>query len=178
MLCVRSKWEPCYPKMCLQFGGPAKRQILISKMLGSIDERETLHVKYVRWKANLGGKTMEMRLVENFVDEFNRQVGNGIDVQKSPKAMEKLKKQIKHTKEILSANNEAPLSIESIYEDHDFRSTITRQKFEELCGDLFGGDLFEEALLPVKEILKHSGLKVEYLYAVELISGANRMPKL
>lgn len=130
-------------------------------------------VKDVRWKANLGGQTMEMRLVEHFADEFNRQVGNGIDVRKSPKAMAKLKKQIKRTKEILSANTEAPLSVESIYEDRDFRSTITRQKFEELCGDLF-----EEALLPVKEILKHSGLKVEDLYAVELIGGATRMPKL
>lgn len=130
-------------------------------------------VKDVRWKANLGGQTMEMRLVEHFADEFNRQVGNGIDVRKSPKAMAKLKKQIKRTKEILSANNEAPLSVESIYEDRDFRSTITRQKFEELCGDLF-----EEALLPVKEILKYSGLKVEDLYAVELIGGATRMPKL
>jgi hypoxia up-regulated 1 len=130
-------------------------------------------VKDVRWKANLGGQTMEMRLVEHFADEFNRQVGNGIDVRKSSKAMAKLKKQIKRTKEILSANTEAPLSVESIYEDRDFRSTITRQKFEELCGDLF-----EEALLPVKEILKHSGLKVEDLYAVELIGGATRMPKL
>ena len=63
--------------------------------------------------------------------------------------------------------------MESIYEDHDFRITITRQKFEELCGDIF-----EEALLPVKEILKHFGLKVEDLYAVELIGGATRMPKL
>ena len=67
---------------------------------------------------------MEMRLVEHFADEFNRQVGNGIDVRKSPKAMAKLKKQIKRTKEILSANNEAPLSVESIYEDRDFRLVL------------------------------------------------------
>jgi len=130
-------------------------------------------VKDVRWTANLGGQTMEMCLVEHFADEFNRQVGNGIDVRKFSKAMAKLKKQIKRTKEILSANTEAPLSVKSIYEDRDFRSTITRQNFEELCGDLF-----EEALLPVKEFLKHSGLKVEDLYAVELIGGATRMPKL
>lgn len=82
--------------------------------------------------------------------------GNGIEVRKSPKAMEKLKTQIKCTKEILNTNNEAPLSVESIYKDRDFRSTITQQKFEEICGDLF-----EEALLPEKKILKHSGLKVE-----------------
>lgn len=53
------------------------------------------------------------------------------------------------------------------------RSTISREKFEELCGDLW-----EEALVPVKEVLKHSGLKVDDIYAVELIGGATRVPKL
>ena len=54
-----------------------------------------------------------------------------------------------------------------------FRSTITREKFEELCGDLW-----EKSLLPVKELLKHSGLKMDDIYAVELIGGATRVPKL
>ena len=64
---------------------------------------------------------MEMRLVEYFADEFNQQVGNGVDVRKFPKAMAKLKKQVKRTKEILSANTAAPISVESIYDDRDFR---------------------------------------------------------
>lgn len=64
---------------------------------------------------------MELRLVEYFADEFNKQVGNGIDVRKSPKSMAKLKKQVKRTKEILSANTMAPISVESIYEDRDFK---------------------------------------------------------
>lgn len=54
-----------------------------------------------------------------------------------------------------------------------FRSTITREKFEELCQDLW-----EKSLIPLKEVLKHSGLKVDELYAVELIGGATRVPKL
>ncbi|KAF8412647.1 hypothetical protein HHK36_000615 [Tetracentron sinense] len=41
------------------------------------------------------------------------------------------------------------------------RSTITCKKFEVLCGDLF-----EISLIPLKEVLKHSGLKVD---EVELI---------
>lgn len=64
---------------------------------------------------------MEMRLAEYFADEFNKQVGNGVDVRKSPKAMAKLKKQVKRTKEILSANTAAPISVESLYNDVDFR---------------------------------------------------------
>lgn len=64
---------------------------------------------------------MELRLVEYFADEFNKQVGNGVDVRKFPKAMAKLKKQVKRTKEILSANTMAPFSVESLYDDRDFR---------------------------------------------------------
>ncbi|RWW52637.1 hypothetical protein BHE74_00040918 [Ensete ventricosum] len=78
-------------------------------------------VKDVRWDAKLGGQDMEMRLVEYFADEFNKQLGNGIDVRKSPKAMAKLKKQVKRTKEILSANTVAPVSVESLFDDLDFR---------------------------------------------------------
>ena len=63
---------------------------------------------------------MELRLVEYFADEFNKQVGNGVDVRKYPKAMAKLKKQVKRTKEILSANTAAPISIKSLYDDWDF----------------------------------------------------------
>lgn len=59
--------------------------------------------------------------MEYFADEFNKQVGNGVDVRKSPKAMAKLKKQVKRTKEILSANTMAPISVESLYDDRDFR---------------------------------------------------------
>ncbi|ERN07661.1 heat shock 70 kDa protein 17 [Amborella trichopoda] len=144
-----------------------------TKEFGKTVSVNQFQVKDVRWVPDLGGQTMEQRLMEYFADEFNKQVGNGIDIRKSPKAMAKLKKQVKRTKEILSANTAAPISVESIYDDHDFRSTITREKFEELCGDLW-----ERALSPVKEVLKHSGLNVDDIYAVELIGGATRVPKV
>ncbi|XP_061356723.1 heat shock 70 kDa protein 17 [Gastrolobium bilobum] len=130
-------------------------------------------VKDVRWNPELGGQNMELRLVEYFANEFNAQVGDGIDVRRFPKAMAKLKKQVKRTKEILSANTAAPISVESLHGDVDFRSTITREKFEELCEDIW-----EKSLIPVKEVLEHSGLSMEQIYAVELIGGATRVPKL
>ncbi|KAM3301322.1 heat shock 70 kDa protein 17 [Capsicum chacoense] len=144
-----------------------------TKEFGKTVSVNQFQVKDVRWNAELGGEHMELRLVEYFADEFNKQVGNGVDIRRSPKAMAKLKKQVKRTKEILSANTAAPISVESIYDDRDFRSSITREKFEELCADLW-----EKALVPLKEVLTHSGLKLEDIYAVELIGGATRVPKL
>ncbi|XP_044499964.1 heat shock 70 kDa protein 17-like [Mangifera indica] len=144
-----------------------------AKEFGKTVTVNQFQVKDVRWDPELGGQNMELRLVEYFADEFNKQVGNGVDVRQSPKAMAKLKKQVKRTKEILSANTAAPISVESLYDDQDFRSTITREKFEELCQDIW-----EKSLIPIKEVLKHSGLKVDEIYAVELIGGATRVPKL
>ncbi|KAL2458284.1 Heat shock 70 kDa protein 17 [Forsythia ovata] len=54
-------------------------------------------VKGVRWDAELGGQNMKLRLVEYFADEFNKQLGNGVDVRNNAKAMAKLKKQVKRT---------------------------------------------------------------------------------
>ncbi|RDX66828.1 Heat shock 70 kDa protein 17, partial [Mucuna pruriens] len=144
-----------------------------SKEYGKTVSVNQFQVKDVRWNPELGGQHMELRLVEYFADQFNAQVGGGIDVRKFPKAMAKLKKQVKRTKEILSANTAAPISVESLHDDVDFRSTITREKFEELCEDIW-----EKSLLPVKEVLEHSGLSLEQIYAVELIGGATRVPKL
>ncbi|KAH6787035.1 ferrochelatase 2 [Perilla frutescens var. hirtella] len=56
---------------------------------------------------------------------------------------------------------------------YSFLSSITREKFEEICDDLW-----EKALVPLKEVIKHSGLSTDDLYAVELIGGATRVPKL
>lgn len=144
-----------------------------TKEFGKTISVNQFQVKDVRWDPELGGQFMELRLVEHFADEFNKQVGNGVDVRKSPKAMAKLKKQVKRTKEILSANTNAPISVESLLDDRDFRSSISREKFEELCQDLW-----EKSLTPLKEVLKHSSLTVDDIYAVELIGGATRVPKL
>ncbi|KAK7302508.1 hypothetical protein RJT34_13398 [Clitoria ternatea] len=144
-----------------------------TKEFGKTVSVNQFQVKDVRWNPELGGQHMELRLVEYFADQFNAQIGGGVDVRKFPKAMAKLKKQVKRTKEILSANTAAPISVESLHGDVDFRSTITREKFEELCTDIW-----EKSILPVKEVLEHSGLSGDQIYAVELIGGATRVPKL
>jgi len=43
--------------------------------------------------------------------------------------------QVARTKQILSANTEAPISVEELWQERDFRSTISRDKFEELAGE-------------------------------------------
>jgi hypoxia up-regulated 1 len=97
----------------------------------------------VQWDPLIGGQTMEMRLVDYFADEFRNQTG--IDIRNNPKAMAKLKKQVKRTKHILSANTEAPLSVEALHEDLDFRCSLTYCLFFHLrISIFFRSNLFNE----------------------------------
>jgi hypoxia up-regulated 1 len=111
----------------------------------------SLQVKDVRWNSKLGGLEMEMRLVNYFADQFNKQLGNGADIRQSPKAMAKLKKQVKRTKEILSANTAAPISVESLYNDIDFRCVFLHVHNHSICETL--SDSLSHPMCRVESIL-------------------------
>ncbi|MCO5583506.1 hypothetical protein L7F22_037417 [Adiantum nelumboides] len=145
----------------------------VTKEFGKNKTVNQFQVKEVSWDASLGGLTMESRLLEYAVDLFNKEIGGGIDLRAFPKALAKLKKQVKRTKEILSANTEAILSVEGLHDNRDFRTVISRKKFEELCEDLW-----ERALIPIKQVLQSAKLSVDELHSVELVGGATRVPRL
>lgn len=52
----------------------------------------------------------------------------------SPKALAKLRRQVRRTKEILSANTAAPITVEELHAGKDFQSSIKRSEFEDLAG--------------------------------------------
>lgn len=128
---------------------------------------ETMQVK---WDSDTGAEDLDVVLMNHFADEFEA-LHPGTDIRGSPRAMAKLKRECKRTKEILSANSDAPLNVESLHNDLDFRTSITRVKFEELAGDFF-----EKAALPLKKLIDGSGLTPDDFSAVELLGGGTRVP--
>ena len=81
--------------------------------------------------------------------------------------------QARRTKEILSANTEAPFIVEELLDGKDFRSGIKRQDFEDLAGNFF-----ERAAEPLQHLLQRNGLSAGDVHAVELLGGGSRIPKL
>lgn len=128
---------------------------------------ETMQVK---WDSDTGAEDLDVVLTNHFADEFEA-LHPGTNIRGSPRAMAKLKRECKRTKEILSANSDAPLNVESLHNDLDFRTSITRAKFEEIAGDFF-----EKAALPLKELIDTSGLTPEDFTAIELLGGGTRVP--
>merc|ERR1719163_2698287 len=100
------------------------------KDAGKKKQHGQFEIKAVKWDDSVGGEDMDMLLVDHFLAEFDAKHKPSVSAFDSPKAIAKLRKQVRKTKEILSANKEAPLSVEGMHEDVDFRSTITRKDFE------------------------------------------------
>jgi hypothetical protein len=52
--------------------------------------------------------------------------------------MAKLRRQVRRTKEILSANSDAPFNVEELHEGRDFSSSISRADFEAMAEKVWG----------------------------------------
>ena len=61
--------------------------------------------------------------------------------------------QAKRTKEMLSANTEAPAIVEELAGGRDFRASVSRQTLEELAGDWFA-----RAVAPLTTLLERNHL--------------------
>lgn len=125
------------------------------------------------WDENLGGAKFDLQLAEHFAQEFNKKLGNGEDVRTLPRPLAKIRAQAKKTKIVLSANEEIPVVMQSLYKDMDFFTSMTRSKFEEI-----NADLFARTLEPVKQALAKAGLTASDIDEIEIIGGGVRMPKV
>ncbi|XP_043533656.1 hypoxia up-regulated protein 1 [Chiloscyllium plagiosum] len=132
-----------------------------------------LQIRGTGFDRNLGGFEMELRLQDYLADLFNAQKKTPKDVRQHPRAMAKLWKEANRVKTILSANVDHMAQIEGLLDDIDFKAKVTRQKFEELCSDLF-----ERVAEPVHQALKAAELKMEDIDYVILVGGATRVPKV
>jgi hypoxia up-regulated 1 len=147
-----------------------------SKEMGKKKSNGQFEIKAVKWDAATGGEDMDMLLIDHFGKEFDAKHKPAVSVADAPKAIGKLRKQVRKTKEILSANKEAPLSVEGMHEDVDFRATIKRDTFEEM---LTAVGFFDRAVAPLKgiiDMLPDFNLTLEDIHVVEVIGGATRVP--
>jgi len=128
-------------------------------------------IKDVAWvEHGVGGDALEATLINYFAAQHQ---AGAEAVLSNARAVAKLRKQVKRTKEVLSANSEAHVIVEELLAGQDFRSKITREEFEELASSVW-----TRAAAPVAEILKRNNITGENLSAVELLGGCSRVPRV
>ncbi|KAK4450702.1 heat shock protein 70 family [Podospora aff. communis PSN243] len=130
-----------------------------------------LAVKGTAFDRNLGGRNFDKALVDHLHKEFLGKFK--VDITTNPKALTRVHAAAEKAKKILSANQQAPVNIESLMNDVDVRAMITRQEFEAMVEPVLSrvNTTLENALADAK-------LKVEDIDVVEVVGGGSRVPAI
>jgi hypoxia up-regulated 1 len=132
------------------------------------------------WDTALGGRHFDRLLIDYFSEKFNAEKGSKVlpssangDIRNVPSAMAKMRKAISKAKEILSANEEYPLSMESLIGDVDFRVLLSRKILESEAKRV---GLIDRIVTPIVSILEQSNLSLSDIDVIEIVGGGVRMP--
>ena len=128
-------------------------------------------VKATAGDTHLGGEDFDNRLVSHFAQEFKRK--HKKDLTGNPRAMRRLRTACERAKRTLSSATQSSIEIDSLFDGVDFYSSLTRARFEELCGDLF-----RNTITPVEKVMKDAKLSKNQIDEIVLVGGSTRIPKI
>ena len=128
-------------------------------------------VKATAGDTRLGGEDFDTRLIHHFTQDFKRK--HKKDLSENKRALRRLRTACEHLKKTLSSTTQATLEVDSLFEGIDYTSSITRARFEELCGDLF-----RKTFEPVEQVIKDSKISKSQIHEVVLVGGSTRIPKV
>ncbi|KAF7583165.1 hypothetical protein FOB63_001383 [Clavispora lusitaniae] len=120
---------------------------------------------------HFGGRDFDHAIANHFAEEFKGKYK--IDVKENPKAFYRVLAASEKVKKVLSANSSAPINIESLMNDVDVSSSLTREELEE-----YVKPLLERVHVPIEIALKDAGITTEDIDSIEVIGGCTRVPSL
>ena len=130
-------------------------------------------VRSTNGDTHLGGEDFDNRIVNHFLEVFNKE--EGIDLKSDKAAMQRLKDEAEKAKKELSTTSQYEINLPFITADADgpkhFEYTLTRAKLEELVADLI-----DRLAGPVEKALKDAKLTAKDIEEVVLVGGMTRMP--
>lgn len=134
-------------------------------------KRGELKILGSAYDKHFGGRDFDYAIANHFADEFKGKYK--IDVRENPKAFFRVLAASEKVKKVLSANSSAPINIESVMNDVDVSSSLTREELEE-----YVKPLLERVHIPIEVALKDAGLSAADIDSIEIIGGCTRVPSL
>ncbi|RCK56064.1 Heat shock SSE1 [Candida viswanathii] len=156
--------EDDYKKVAFVDVGHSSYQVAIAAV-----KRGELKILGAAYDKHFGGRNFDFAIAEHFAKEFKSKYK--IDVHENPKAYYRVLTAAEKLKKVLSANTQAPFNIESVMNDVDVSSSLTREELEELVKPLLS-----KINVPIDTALKEAGLRAEDLDSIEVIGGSSRIP--
>ena len=134
-------------------------------------------VKSTNGDTFLGGEDFDMRIVQYLADEFKKE--HGVDLTLDKMALQRLKEAAEKAKIELSASQQTEINQPFISMDRNTGQPLhlvmklTRAKLESLVGDLI-----VKSMKPCQQALKDAGLSKGDIDEVVLVGGMTRMPRV
>ena len=134
-----------------------------------------VEVKSTNGDTHLGGDNLDQRIIEWIVEEFKKD--QGIDLSLDKMALQRLKEAAEKAKMELSTTQETDVNLPFITADSSgpkhLNLALTRSKFEQLVEDAV-----QRTLAPCQQALEDAGLKPEAIDEVVLVGGSTRIPRV
>lgn len=134
-------------------------------------KRGELKVLGSAYDKHFGGRDFDRAIANHFATEFKSKYK--IDVKSNPKAFYRVLVASEKVKKVLSANSQAPINIESVMDDVDVSSSLTREELEE-----YVKPLLDRIHVPIEVALKDAGITAADVDSIEVIGGCTRVPSL
>ncbi len=134
-------------------------------------------VKSTNGDTFLGGEDFDMRIVQYLADEFKKE--HGVDLTLDKMALQRLKEAAEKAKIELSSSSQTEINQPFISMDRNTGQPLhlvmklTRAKLESLVDDLI-----KKSLKPCAQALKDAGVTKDDIDEVVLVGGMTRMPKV
>jgi molecular chaperone DnaK len=134
-------------------------------------------VKSTNGDTFLGGEDFDMRIVNYLSDEFKKE--HGVDLSLDKMALQRLKEAAEKAKIELSSSQQTEINQPFISMDKNTGQPLhlvvklTRSKLESLVDDLI-----KKSIKPCKDALKDAGLTMSDIDEVVLVGGMTRMPRV
>ena len=134
-------------------------------------------VKSTNGDTFLGGEDFDMRIVNYLADEFRKE--HGVDLTLDKMALQRLKEAAEKAKIELSSSQQTEINQPFISMDRNTGQPLhmvmklTRAKLESLVGDLI-----KKSMKPCEAALKDAGVSKADIDEVVLVGGMTRMPKV
>ena len=137
-------------------------------------EDQDFQVLATSGNTHLGGNDFDKRIIDHCLKEFSSKLNFDINkIKKNEIAMNRLKIASEKAKINLSFEKTTSIYINEFYNNELLNVNLTREKFEEICNDLF-----EQIMAPLFNVLEDAGKDINKLHEIVLVGRSIRIPRI
>ncbi|KAJ3447131.1 heat shock 70 kda protein cognate [Anaeramoeba flamelloides] len=137
-------------------------------------EKGVIEVKATAGDTHLGGEDFDNTLVDYCIEDFKRK--NRFlkeEITENVRSMRRLQIACEKAKRLLSNSSFASITVDALFQGIDYRTAISRARFEELCGPLF-----RTTIDPIDRVLRDAKITKEQVDEIVLVGGSTRIPRI